>query len=1603
MRVPLATADDTTDEPDATLTLTLTDGAMYDLGAASSAEVIVEDNDDAPTVTIAAAGSVSEGGTLAFPVRLSHPSAGDVTVSYTLDGTATAGNDYTDGGSGTVTFASGDTERTVSLATVDDSVDEADETVEVTLTDGATYDLGTPSTATGMIMDNDLPAVTVAAETATVTEGAQAVFVLTRVGVVTEGLAVTFAVTGGDSVLTGAPPTTASFGAGLTTVRVPLATTDDTTDEPDATLTLTLTDGAMYDLGAASSAAVTVEDNDAAPRVTIADAGRVSEGRTLAFPVRLSHPSAGDITVSYTLDGTATAVDDYTDGGAGTVTFAAGDTERTIPLATVNDNDDEADETVEVALTDADDPDWDLGTPSTATGTITDDDLPLVTVAVETAAVTEGAEAVFVLTRTGVVTDELAVTFAVTGGDAVLTGAPPTAATFGVGLNTVRVPLATTDDTTDEPDATLTLTLNNGATYDLGTPSAATVTVEDNDAAPRVTIADAGPVAEGGTLAFPVRLSHPSAGDVTVSYTLDGTATAADDYTDGGSGTVTFAAGDTGQTISLATVDDSVDEADETVEVTLTDAGDAAYDLGTPSTATGTIQDNDLPAVTVAAEMSAVTEGAEAVFVLTRAGVVTEELAVTFTVTGGDTVLTGAPPTAATFAVGLTTVRVSLATTDDTADEPDATLTLTLTDGATYDLGTPSAATVTVEDDDAAPRVTIADAGSVAEGGTLAFPVSLSHPSVGDVTVSYTLDGTATAGDDYTDGGSGMVTFAAGDTEQTLSLATMDDSVNEEDETVEVTLTDGATYDLGTPSTATGTIANNALPELSVSDESAVEGDTGDSVTIQFTVTLDPTAASPVTVEWATADGTARAGTDYTAGSGSLRFDVGDTTRTVSVPVTGDNMDEPNETFTVTLSNAVGATLGRAVGTGTIVDDEDAPRASITDAGAMTEGETLAFPVRLSHPSAKPVTVRCVLGGMATRNEDYTDSCADTVTFPAGVTTQTILLTTMDDGLDETDETVVVTLVDPDDPAWDLGTPSTATGMIMDNDLPAVTVAAETPAVTEGAEAVFVLTRAGLLSDELAVTFTVAGGDSVLADAPPTGATFGAGEDTARVTLATEDDLVDEADADVVLTLQSGAAWTPGDPHAATVTVQDDDDLPAVTVTALSGRVPEGNAATASVRITEGEVARFEARRTGDVSSALRVVVDVSERGADMVPAAQEGTRQVTFEPGASTTVLQVTTADDGIAEPDSRVTVAVSRDEGSYEVGDPGSATVTVADAGGGSVLAQGRHVGAASLLRRHVQRFSQLTSDVALGRLEGKARTSTGDVRVDQGGVAATGVAAVNLPSGWDGWASFRYSRLSGSSDGDVWDVYAGADYLGADGLAAYGALIGYEPGLVTSDGVRLEADHVQLGVYGARRLSDALTLDGALGWGRGEGDLSLVGGPYPVTASYRSERFVVRGDVTGDFGWGGDGLRVEPQIGLLYALEDLDAFTDSLGGATPSDRLWLARVGLGPKLTWSRADSTTHGKLRVNLDAHNLEAPGEDREEVSASLELGHRWRIDERSSLDVAVGFDGLGSDWFTSNSFGLTYELRFGTGPNRRGRPSESGAPAPVSSLIRHAR
>ena len=176
------------------------------------------------------------------------------------------------------------------------------------------------------------------------------------------------------------------------------------------------------------------------------------------------------------------------------------------------------------------------------------------------------------------------------------------------------------------------------------------------------------------------------------------------------------------------------------------------------------------------------------------------------------------------------------------------------------------------------PTVSLAGgSGTEGDDSSIVFTVTLDEAASETVTVDYaTADGSAEAGDDYT-AASGTLSFAAGETSKAISVAIDDDIDNESDETFTVTVSNASGADLGTK-TATGTIRNRTVvvettPTVSIAGGSGTEGDDDD---IDFTVTLDEAASGTVTVDYATSDGSAAAGDDYTAKSGTLSFSAGE-------------------------------------------------------------------------------------------------------------------------------------------------------------------------------------------------------------------------------------------------------------------------------------------------------------------------------------------------------------------------------------------------------------------------------------------------------------------------------------------------------------------------------------------------------------------------------------------------------------------------------------------------------------------------------------------------------------------------------------------------------
>ncbi|MCP4539683.1 MAG: DUF11 domain-containing protein, partial [Chloroflexi bacterium] len=369
--------------------------------------------------------------------------------------------------------------------------------------------------------------------------------------------------------------------------------------------------------------------------------------------------------------------------------------------------------------------------------------------------------------------------------------------------------------------------------------------------------------------------------------------------------------------------------------------------------------------------------------------------------------------------------------TVDTLDETDETVNLSLSSPGGASLGNPTAATLTINDDDDPPTLSINDVLVNETGSTATFTVTLSTASSFDVDVDYaTYDGTAQASGDYTAIATQTMNLAAGDTTGNVIVTINDDVADEGLESFYVRLGNPVNATIG-DGEGEGTIIDNEGPPILTINNVTVNEGAGNAT---FTVTLSNESAFDVGVDYVSSDGTAVAGEDYTAASGRLTVTAGITTGNVILPILQDSLDENSETYTVTLSNPANATIADDEGIGTITDDDPQPTLSIGDETVNEGVGTATFTVTLSTASGLDVGVNYVTGdGTALAGQDYTAVVAGALTIPAGDTTGNVDVTITDDTLDENNETFTITLSLPTNATI---LDDEAIGTITDNDDP---------------------------------------------------------------------------------------------------------------------------------------------------------------------------------------------------------------------------------------------------------------------------------------------------------------------------------------------------------------------------------------------------------------------------------------------------------------------------------------------------------------------------------------------------------------------------------------
>lgn len=447
-------------------------------------------------------------------------------------------------------------------------------------------------------------------------------------------------------------------------------------------------------------------------------------------------------------------------------------------------------------------------------------------------------------------------------------------------------------------------------------------------------------------MVFTVSLSTPSSSPVTVDFaTMDGTASAAGaDYVSN-SGTVTFAPGETTKSIVVVVNGDTVNEIDETFFVNLSNASGAGIAAGM-GRGTGTILNDDgggLPSLSISDVLVKEGDtggGVSAVFTVTLTPLTNETVTVNFSTENGTAEAgsdyTAVPSTVLTFGPNTTTQTITVLVTPDTAVEANETFFVNLSgpsNNARIARGTGQG--VILNDDGGGTPTLFIDNVLLAEGNSgsamaATFTVVLTPANATQtVTVDFTtLDGTATAGTgDYT-AGAGTLTFASGETVKNISVVLGPDSMSEADEVFFVRLSNATNATIGDPEGFATIIDDDALPSLSISSAGVFEGNSGTTVSAPFTVNLSAPSGQTVVVTFATADGTTNGATvadnDYVSNAGTLVFMPGETAKTVSVTVNGDNAVEPDETFFVNLTSATNAAISVGQGPGAIINDDAA-------------------------------------------------------------------------------------------------------------------------------------------------------------------------------------------------------------------------------------------------------------------------------------------------------------------------------------------------------------------------------------------------------------------------------------------------------------------------------------------------------------------------------------------------------------------------------------------------------------------------------------------------------------------------------------------------------
>ena len=1199
--------------------------------------VTITDDEVAPAVTLAASASSflenAANPAVTLTVSMTAAATSNTTILLGVSGTATAGGvDYSIG-STTLVIPAGSTSITTTLSSNDDPYYDDGETiiVEISSVSGSTaVESGSQRDTITINDDEAQPTVSLTVGSNNLTEAAGATnntsvtATLSYVNSTAVSINLSLIGTASDPADYGIGTTSLTIPAGSTTATTTVTTQNDLISEGTETVIIDIGSVSGGDSAVEASPAqqqtISITDDEANPSVTLSTStnslNETGAGDNATLTVTMNPVASSATTVTLALSGTATGGgSDYSIDNT-VLTIAAGVATAT---ATIRAQDDPYYDDGETIIVDINSVSG--GNSATESGTqqeiltFNDNEIqPTVSLTVDSNSMGEtGGSVTLTATLSYVNSASTSVTLG-TSGTAVGGGTDFTLSsstiTIAAGNTTGTATLSSVGDSISDPTETVIVDITNVSGGDNATEATPaqrqTVTITDDEALPVISLSSsASTVSEANaSVTLTVTATPASSSVITVNLAETGTASGGGVDYSLGAGVLNISAGSTTATTSITAVDDGIYDPAETVIIDISSvSGGGATESGSQQETVTITDDEGAPTVSLSVDSNTVSEGD---------GVGARTVTVTLSNTASDNVTVGLSTSGTTtgggvdyklnsnsllIAAGSTTASTTLDISEDLLIEGTETIIVDIS-SVTNSIGITEngvqTETINLTDNEAGPTVSISSSSPIAEnGGVSTVTATMSAAAAQSTTINLLFSGTADNGTDYLRSAS-SITIAAGNTSGSITVTGVNDSFNDEAETV---IVDIDTVSGGNGASESGTqretitiTDDDPAPtvSLSISVASVTESAGANAVTLTATMSAVAESSTSVTLSLS-GTATEGAGTDYTINSSTITIAAGNTTGTAQLSILEDSFSEvPNETIVVDIASvsggdsAVEAAPAQQVAV-TITDNEATPQITLapTPTSPIAEnGGTSTVTVSSTPASSSVITVNFSLSGSADNGSDYSIGTTS-LTIPANTASTSTLVSSLNDGAFDPAETIVIDIASVSGgSAVEAGGNQQETITITDDEsAPVVNLSANNSTVSEGSGsgAIVVtvsLSNASPTSTTVGLTTTgsqTATGSGVDYTLNSNSLVISAGSTTATTTIDLVDDTLVEGAETIELeinTVSSASGVSENGTQQYTINLTDNEASPTVGLSASSPIAENGGVSTVTATLS---------------------------------------------------------------------------------------------------------------------------------------------------------------------------------------------------------------------------------------------------------------------------------------------------------------------------------------------------------------------------------------------------------------------------------------------------